>query len=568
MYITRIYIENFRSIQKIDITPNQWLNAFIGENSTWKSNIFKAMDWLLGKTYPTFNQTTKQDHFMWDEENNKIRIILEFSDWITFDLNENDNFKFRISGKDWRDIKTNDETRKRYCSAYLDTKREINNYMPSNKWSLLWRILQEVNSKFCQEKATINGEEKHKKDFLKDYLWSIKTKLLFSVKDENEVNIMEKLTHILQKETAEQLNRKEEEFFVDFNLYDPWNFYRTLQILVKEENGLQFQASDLWMWVQASISIAILKAYSELNLSNNSPIFIDEPELYLHPQAQRNFYKILRSIAEKTELNTQTWEYVFIGTQIFYTTHSPDFLNAWNFNEIFLVRKDKEKWTYIKNAKIKEFLEDLKVRNNIDSNELDFLLRMQNAYFETGDSQKANEWFFARKIILVEWQSETLILPYLFNLAWFDYIKEWITIVRCWSKDCIDIFYRLYNELWIPCYVIFDWDKQHIWTEAEAKTIQKNKCLFQIIDNQFLWDFPDGMAKSDYLWFEERIEDNLWIGEVWEGIKALNLFRRVKEKITKQADLPIWVNEMIEKIKSLPQEDVKSVLKLMNHDSN
>ena len=106
MYITRIYIENFRSIQKIDITPNQWLNVFIGENSTWKSNIFKAMDWLLGKTYPTFNQTTKQDHFMWDEESNKIRIILEFSDWIIFDLNENDNFKFRISKKNWGDIKT------------------------------------------------------------------------------------------------------------------------------------------------------------------------------------------------------------------------------------------------------------------------------------------------------------------------------------------------------------------------------------------------------------------------------------------------------------------------------
>ncbi len=59
------------------------------------------------------------------------------------------------------------------------------------------------------------------------------------------------------------------------------------------------------MGVQASISIAVLKAYAELNLKNKPCIFIDEPELFLHPQAQRNFYKILRKLSEsKTDPET------------------------------------------------------------------------------------------------------------------------------------------------------------------------------------------------------------------------------------------------------------------------
>ena len=321
MYITRIFIKNFKSIKEIDIYPNKWLNVFIWENSVGKSNIFKALDWILWKTYPTFNQISREDHFMWDYEN-KIQIIIEFDDRMKFWLNENEErYKFKMT--QWNNSFFNDETRKKYCCAYLDTKREITDYMPSNRWSLLGRILQEINTKFSEESVIINWECKLKKEVLKDRLWEIKNELLFTVKDNNGENVMESLLKIIQNETSEQLNRNWNEFNIDFNLYDPWNFYRTLQITVKEDNWLEFQAWSLWMWVQASISIAILKAYTELNLNNNAPIILDEPELYLHPQAQRNFYNILRDVSlEKQNIK---W------TQIFYTTHSPSFLNLWNF---------------------------------------------------------------------------------------------------------------------------------------------------------------------------------------------------------------------------------------------
>lgn len=550
MYITRIFIKNFKSIKEIDIYPNKWLNVFIWENSVGKSNIFKALDWILWKAYPTFNQISREDHFMWDYEN-KIQIIIEFDDRMTFWLNENEErYKFKMT--QWNNSFFNDETRKKYCCAYLDTKREITDYMPSNRWSLLGRILQEINTKFLEESVIVEWERKLKKEVLKDWLWRVKNKLLFTVEDNNGENIMDSLLKIIQSETSEQLNRNWDEFNIDFNLYDPWNFYRTLQITVKEDNWLEFQAWSLWMWVQASISMAILKAYAELNLNNNAPIILDEPELYLHPQAQRNFYNILKEVS----LGKQNIKW----TQIFYTTHSPSFLNLWNFNEIFIVRKSKENWTYIKSWDINNFIIDLKNRTWIDSTYDDFLIHTKNAYEETGDSQKSNEAFFAKKIILVEWQSESLILPYLFEKSWFNYIKEWITIVRCWSKNELDRFYRVYTEFWIPCYVIFDGDRQHVWTSDETSTINKNKKLFELLDNEYLDNFPDNQAKDKYFWFEETLEKNLWFNTTK---KWLWLYREVRAKIN-DTNIPKWFFSVIEKIKNLNTDNVQSVLILDN----
>jgi putative ATP-dependent endonuclease of OLD family len=80
-------------------------------------------------------------------------------------------------------------------------------------------------------------------------------------------------------------------------------------------------------------------------------------------------------------------------------------------------------------------------------------LSYQNAYENTGDSQKASEAMFAKKVILVEGESESLILPYFFKLLNYDYIAKGISIVRCGGKSELDRFYRLYAEFGIPCYI-------------------------------------------------------------------------------------------------------------------
>jgi len=44
--ITKVFIQNYKSIKELEFTPNKGLNAFVGANSTGKSNIFDAINWF------------------------------------------------------------------------------------------------------------------------------------------------------------------------------------------------------------------------------------------------------------------------------------------------------------------------------------------------------------------------------------------------------------------------------------------------------------------------------------------------------------------------------------------
>ncbi|WP_461487599.1 ATP-dependent nuclease [Phascolarctobacterium succinatutens] len=550
MKIKKIVIQNYKSIKNIDITLSEKVNVFIGENSVGKSNIFSAIEWLLGPVYPSFNNFPKEDYYRGDE-NSHVIIELHFDDGHFLQMNNNwrDRYGNKKSGLN---IDGNgyvsDDIRQKYISAFIGPDRKIVDNPASNRWSLLGRLLRDINARFLTETMTdpYDGEVKAKSELFKSEMQRIRDEFLFSVKDEYENNVMETFTNILRTETARQLNRKPSDFNVDLNMYDPWNLFKTLQIMVNEaETGMTFRASELGMGVQASITIAILKAYSQLKLKNQTPIFIDEPELYLHPQGRRNFHSIIRDLADN-------------DTQIFITTHSTEFISLDRFNEINVVRKSLDKGTYIRKADPIGFVTDLKIRKNIDSTEEDLMFTYKDAYENTGDSQRASEAMFARKVILVEGESESLILPYFFDLLGYDYIAEGVTIVRCGGKSEIDRFYRLYSEFGIPCFVIFDGDKQNIGKSDEKATIDKNHGILKLFGCED--DFPDGDVHEKYLGFEYRLEENLQIGDVGKA-KALRLYVRTKKAISSPGNVPVWVSEVIKKLELLPNEAESVLLK-------
>lgn len=77
MKITRIVIHNYKSIKSIDIKLSDQVNVFIGENSVGKSNIFAALEWVLGPVYPSFNNFPKEDYFR-GNENAHVAVTLYF----------------------------------------------------------------------------------------------------------------------------------------------------------------------------------------------------------------------------------------------------------------------------------------------------------------------------------------------------------------------------------------------------------------------------------------------------------------------------------------------------------
>lgn len=54
MYLSRLVIKNFRSINEADLTFGKGKNVIVGRNNAGKSNILKAIDVLLGESSPTY----------------------------------------------------------------------------------------------------------------------------------------------------------------------------------------------------------------------------------------------------------------------------------------------------------------------------------------------------------------------------------------------------------------------------------------------------------------------------------------------------------------------------------
>lgn len=123
------------------------------------------------------------------------------------------------------------------------------------------------------------------------------------------------------------------------------NFFKTGSILL-EENGIKTNASDKGTGMQRALALSLIQVYSQIDKAIDDEIskpilfFIDEPETFLHPQAQDKLLNSLERISK--------------SSQIFITTHSP-----------YLLKKfDKE------NHSIKVFSRDLKEERIREGSEL------------------------------------------------------------------------------------------------------------------------------------------------------------------------------------------------------
>ncbi len=70
MYLSRVYIQNYRSIKELDLKFTQGKNVIVGRNNSGKSNILKAIDLILGDSTPTyekFENITDNDFYNGDQ---------------------------------------------------------------------------------------------------------------------------------------------------------------------------------------------------------------------------------------------------------------------------------------------------------------------------------------------------------------------------------------------------------------------------------------------------------------------------------------------------------------------
>lgn len=155
-------------------------------------------------------------------------------------------------------------------------------------------------------------------------------------------------------------------------------------------------------------------------------LLIEEPELLLTPQTQRYLYGLLRRFAER-------------GNQVLYSTWSPSFVDAAHHDEI--VRLDLRQGGSVARRTDPGTLSDPE------------RVRIQAEF-----DHERSEMFFARKVVLVEGQTERLSLPFMFRAMGHDPDAEGIAIVEMGGKGNLSLAARILVQLAIPFVVMFDAD--------------------------------------------------------------------------------------------------------------
>jgi putative ATP-dependent endonuclease of the OLD family len=71
LYLSRLFIKNYRSIKELDLTFAKGKNVLVGRNNAGKSNVIKAIDLVLGEYSPTYTKSeniTESDFYAWHED--------------------------------------------------------------------------------------------------------------------------------------------------------------------------------------------------------------------------------------------------------------------------------------------------------------------------------------------------------------------------------------------------------------------------------------------------------------------------------------------------------------------
>lgn len=229
--------------------------------------------------------------------------------------------------------------------------------------------------------------------------------------------------------------------------------------------------------LQRAVIFSILRSYAKL-VTRRSPeerrkliLGVEEPELYMHPTAQRTIRRVLRSIADG-------------GDQVLFTTHSPLLVDVAYFDEIVRVESPERRPSQnsLDGAKVfqlamERMVTDLETRHPSRVGKVSaesIRERYGHAYTPT-----RSEGFFAKKIILVEGQTESYCLPIYARAMKHELDTMAIAVIDCGGKDQIDRLYRVFNELGIACYVIFDFDV----SSKDADTRKASKSLLRFFDD-------------------------------------------------------------------------------------
>ena len=237
-------------------------------------------------------------------------------------------------------------------------------------------------------------------------------------------------------------------------------------------------------------------------------LIYEEPELYLHPQREKELFHCLSSICK-------------LGGQVYVTTHSSNFVSLDHYRSICIIRKEKKCGTKAFQFRGKLFHDD----------------EIKNFNMNYWINPDRSELFFAKKVILVEGQTDKIVLGYLakrLGIFKYDY-----SIVECGSKSLIPQFVKLLNIFSIPYIAVYDKDN-HLWRSPEEleNSNRKNQTIQNCINKNI----------GSYVEFENDIEEEIYSENRERKNYKNKPFYALKTVSEKDYKLPVRLENKVRKI--------------------
>ena len=537
MKIRRIHIENFRSIKELSFSPGN-ICALVGENGAGKSNILAALDFLLGERWPQRRSLDASDFFQHDDSNT-LMIGVEFEEndsniekyWCRFQQDEDQNDEVKV--KYFRNAtayRASNKAREKMALVYVSERRDIDKHLRYSKWELLGRILHRFNE------LLPDSNKDQLENHFSQALQSLRTLQFQEFENELASAFADQVLHI---------NRK---LKIDFKAFDPLSYYKSVNLLLSHDDET-LALAQAGQGMRNMTIIALFRAYAK-TFRNDAFLAIEEPELYLHPHAERNLSKLFREIAS-------------LGSQLFYTTHSSSFVDIEHFDEICLIeRKEDEEGdlcTHLRQVSIQEFID---LRRELFP-EIPFTEESIRERYHNLCSLEHSEAFFARKIVLVEGESEEYALPIYASALDYDFDAHGVSIVNAHGKQNLDQFFQLYEAFGIMVYLVFDSDNGKNVKNFKT-SLDYNEILLRMLGETPERE-PAGRVSATYAIsdadFEEEIcsctGDDLYNAlrsdaskELGTNSKAIQA-RYIANRLVEHGKIPDFARKIIEAVRDL-----------------
>lgn len=436
MFIKLLTIKNFRSIKDITINPNN-LCALIGPNSVGKTNVLKAIDLIIGEGWTTKARVARE---FFNNVTQPVIIEIEFTLPIEF-VNKRgyqvsvSSIKLEMNIEPELSVKTtinggdtfyDQDQFKKICHFILiPSERQLASELRVSQWTMLGKLMRLVYENYITQ---YGGNETELKN---NFAEKIKPAKEFLEDDFSEDEItFKKFVTTFKRYCKENSAGLANEFEPVLDIYNLNWFYKTLQIHVKENYpDRHLDCEEIGAGMQNLLLVSIFQTYADL--MGGKVIFgIEEPEIYLHPQAQRSLYDNFIKISG--------------NTQIFYTTHNPNFVNAARPDDITLLRKKLELGTH--KLEKDPFFNDKNAK------------KIKHQIY-THFNPERNELFFAKKVILVEGASDKILFSTLCDQKWGINLNAMgISIIECGGKAGVSYFIGVCELIGLNDYYAI-WDK-------------------------------------------------------------------------------------------------------------